>query len=353
MTRRASVPKRKFVPSDLAALPETTRLQICRALLVESGSRVRELVAGGEFVDLIVDTAPVWRSRTARVRLFYRSVTPDDARRLEELATVSGDADAVLIEAVPQRTAIPPSSRVMLIRAAALIERMEASALITWRDGSPAVDRTLFRFLRQREGLLSRLDAIGVRWLPWLGRNKIPPRLGPSRLIADVLLEEAAFRTFVMLYGFGGRRLRARAPGQALPDALLYPPGTSAAALLDCKAARNGFRMSASDYRAICEYLGKLRPEVHRAGRSLDYVVVLSSWFSGSNDRRHPYYDRSRRLRREERVALVYLSVDDLTRFSLHVEEAELIPLARERIDWNAVFNAGRPDEKTLLGALP
>jgi hypothetical protein len=353
VTRRATAPPRRFTPSDLAGLDVAALQQICQALLVEAGLHVREIVPGADFVDLIVDTTPIWRTRSARVRLVRRSLTADDAVRLQELAAATGHADAILIEAAPQRATVPMPESLMLIRATALIERIEASALISWRDGAPVVDRGLFRFLREREGLLSRLDAVGVRWLPWLGRNKVPPRLRAPGLIADALLEEAAFRTFVMLFGFTGKRLGAQAPGVAAPDALLYLPDARHAALLDCKAARDGYRMSSADYRAIREYSHTLRTDATRDGRSLDFVVMLSSSFSGSNDRRHPYYDRARRLRRDEGVQLVYLSVDDLARFALHVEEAELTPLARAQIDWLAAFNAGRPRESVLVGALP
>jgi hypothetical protein len=353
LARPATAPPRRFNAADLAALEPASRRRICHALLAESGAHVVDVESGADFVDFAVESVPVWRPRGAWVRLLYRAATPADVTRLGDFSSARRQADAVLIESVPSRIHLPRDERVSLIRAAALVERMEASALIRWYGGLPTVDRELFTFLRKRGTSLARLDSIGFRWLPWLGRNKVPPLLRQRATPADALLEEASFRTFVFVFAFSGERLGARFPGSARPDALLLLPDNRHAALLDCKAARDGYTMSRSDYRALREYVDVLKPELSRVGRTLKFVVILSSDFPGASDRRHPYFRRAREFKTEADVELVYLRTDDVTRFALRLEESSATPIQRQRIDWVAIFEQGRPDEDALVARIP
>jgi hypothetical protein len=353
LSRPATAPTRRFSPADLAGLDPTIRRQICHALLVETGLRVGPVEEGADFVDFVVETVPVWRPRRALVRLLHRAATSDDVTRVAELTAARSLSEGTVIETAPQLTQLPTDDRVLVVRARTLLTRMEASALIQWTGGAPAVDRELFAFLRQREGALAHLDAIGLRWLPWLSRNKVPPALAGRGVPADALFEEAAFRAFVMVFAFSGRRLGVRLPGTAAPDSLLFLPDRRTAALLDCKAARDAYRMSASDYRALREYLEAMRSEAAAAGRSLDFVVILSSRFSGADDQRHPYFGRARQFRREASVGLAYVRADDLTRFALRLEESAATYLDREAIDWRAIFSDGRLTETTLMQHVP
>jgi hypothetical protein len=353
MARAATSPPRKFTPGDLQRLDASSREQLCHALLIETGVRVGEVVPGADFFDFIVETVPLWGVRRSRVRLSLRAVDQEDIRVLGELATAEGHAEAVLIEAAPQTTSsLREAPNVSLTRASAFIARLEASAVVQWLDGAPRVDGSIFSFLRRRQTLLARLDAVGIRWLPWLARNKVPPVLKQAGTPADALLEEAAFRTFVMLFGFDGKRLGVGTPGSVNPDALLFLPDGTSAALLDCKASRDGYQMGRGDYRAICDYVEQLRPEARSAGRKLEFVVILSSRFKGTDDRRHPFFRRARDLKSKAKVELAYLRADDLVRLALRVEEIGALPETRVRIPWSQVFKSGLITDDELLAHL-
>lgn len=353
MPRSPTTQARPFSPQQLADLPAQGRQQLCHALLVESGCEIREVLPQPEFVDFLISTTPIWRARSSRVRLMQRALQIDDVQRLADVASENENAEAVLIEGVSQRVTAASTGRVMVVRAAAFIDRLLASALIDWTDAGPVVSRDLFSYLRQREALLTRLDAVGLRWLPWLGRNKIPPPLSRAGGIADSLLELATFRTFVMVFGFSGERQGAKAPGSVAPDSLLYFPDGRHAAVLDCKAARDGYRMDRSDFRALLDYVRDARPRAKAAGRDLAFVMVVSSSFHGGRGRTHPYYGRANRIRDEGGVDLVYISVDDLVRFGLRLEEGDVGPAERAKIDWTAICGAGIPNAATFEAQVP
>jgi hypothetical protein len=152
-----------------------------------------------------------------------------------------------------------------------------------------------------------------------------------------------------MLFGFEGKRLGAGSPGSVNPDALLFLPDGAYAAILDCKASRDGYRMERSDYRAIGDYVERLRPEARQAGRALDFVIVLSSGFQGTPDGRHPFYKRARDLKKDASVDLVYLRADDLVRLALRVEEIGDLAQTRSRIPWATVLKGGLLSENDLL----
>jgi hypothetical protein len=329
------------------------RRQLCHALLIETGARVRDVIPVAGSIDFIVETVPLWRPRRVRVRLLDGGAGDDDGRRLREVSDASGDAEAILIETAASQQKASMPSEIMLVRASEFLERLEASALITWTGGAPSVDLQLFEFLRRREGVVARLDAVGVQWLPWLGRNKIPLRLREVGAPADALLEDAVFRTFTMVFRFLGERLGVRQPGTVNPDSLLFLPTGCSAAVLDCKAARDGYRMSANDQRALYDYVGRAGPRAAASNATVGFVVVVSGSFSGSTDARHPFFGRARAFRRDLGVQLVYVSTDDLARFALSVEEREVDPGTRARIAWDAAFAMGRPTHADFLELLP
>src|SRR3954464_372547 len=97
--RWATSPSRGFTPGAFGALPRETRRQLCQALVVEQGLRIREVVPGAEFDDLIVDVAPLWGRRAVRVRCLYRPLSQADVRALDATALAQAESDAYLVEA--------------------------------------------------------------------------------------------------------------------------------------------------------------------------------------------------------------------------------------------------------------
>jgi hypothetical protein len=338
--RPATTPSRGFTPGAFGVLARETRRQLCQALVVEQGLRIREVVPGGEFDDLIVDVAPLWGRRVVRVRCLYRPLVQADVSTLDATTRAQGESDAYLVEAAAaSRESIAASAGVTVLRSAEAVARIEASALVTWVDNVPQIDRTLFEFARSRLAFV-RADSMGLRWLPWLARNKRPPDLpigGPP----DALFEEMTFKLFTRCFRLGGRRLGSTVPGAEAPDALLHLPAGSQSVLLDCKAARDGYRMTAAHYRAIRDYVQTMKPLELSAGRALTHVLIVSSSFPGLAGARHPYFGRARRLQSDAQIRLAYLRADDLVRFAFSVEERDMSLAEREALLWSDFLDSG------------
>lgn len=354
MSRQSSV-RRGFEPAQLDSLPRTTRRQLCQLLLVESGLRIESSDERADHDQFVVEVAPVWRARRALVQVFYRPVTDEDVDRLDSLARERGFADAMVIEAaVGAQVAPKPQNRVQLVATPELVRRFEESALVAWTDGRPAPSRVQFSLVRQFGEVLPSLDAIGLRWLVPLSLNKVPHDLVHRGQPADRLFEQIAFRVLTTIFRFGGHRLGSTQTGQAKPDAILKwcPRGTSEpfAALLDCKAGRDGFVMDRAGERALVDYANDFRGETLSEGLPLKYVVILSSSFPGERDP-HPYVARAGRLRAKADVGLVYMCATDLLVLAVAVEHADAQPDTRDAIDWSQVFDEGLVSRETLIHA--
>jgi hypothetical protein len=321
--------------------------------VVERGARLREVIRAPDEDDLLVDGIPLWQRRPVRVRVVYRPLSADDVSALDATVTAHNELEGVLVEAASQgRGSLATTPLVQIVRAGQLIDWLNASALVSWTDGIPAVDRPIFDFARNRLSM-RKADSIGLLWLPWLARNKRPPELAVGAGIPDALFEEMTFRLITSSLRFGGRRLGSSAPGSELPDAVVYPPSASNAVLVDCKAARDGYRMTAAHYRALREYVTALRPHEKRFGKRLTHVLVASSSFSGVPGSRHPYYARAKRLQSDAKARLVYVRADDLVRFALHLEQKEATPAQREAFNWSSVLDRGLVGLPDLLALDP
>jgi hypothetical protein len=352
MTRVEPGPLAAFGPVALGDLGRDERRQLCQALVVERGLRLREIIPGAEHDDLIVTGAILWRARPQLIRISYRSLRQEDVDAVGAIAAQLTYSDTALLEAAAtSSTVVTPRKGVEVVRALRLVERMKSSPLISWTEDGPAVDLDLFSLLRGQERNLIGADVVGIRWLPALSRNRIPEDLRGRQVVADRLFEDIAFRLFTLAFRFGGFRLGARAPGTASPDAVLYPPGSSQAILLDCKATRTGYRMSASELRALRDYLNDCRDDASADGRSLDTVLILSHRFAGATDGRHPYYGRAKALKAKPGAGLAYMRADDLVRLALQIEEAGFTPKQRESLDWRSIFSLGMPTQPELIAA--
>jgi hypothetical protein len=245
------------------------------------------------------------------------------------------------------------SDRVQIVGAAELIERLEAASLITWADDRPSPDLDQYSLLREFDGLLPSLDAVGLRWLVSLSLNKLPQELAHLGQPADRLFERIVFRIFTSVFRFGGRRLGARASGIPAPDSILRAPIPAArlfSLLTDCKAARDGYVMDIGAERAFRDYVRDYRSEAEADGDPLRYVVVISSRFP-TGRRPHPYVARARHLREQTGLGLVYLRAADLLVLAVAIEQDEASPTVRVAIDWAQIFDEGLVTREGLLSA--
>ena len=342
---------RGFVPSQLDGLNKETRRKLCQMLLVESGLRIASTDNRADYTQFIVEVAPIWRSRLGLVQVFYRSVTDEDINRLDALSRERGFADALLIEAAAGAGSAPGlAGRVQFVSASDVVRRLEESALVSWADDQPEASRDQFRLARRFGEVLPSLDAVGLRWLVPLSLNKVPPDLVHRGQPADRLFEHIAFRVLTTVFRFRGYRLGSTQTGQAKPDAMLKWQAPSAepfAALLDCKAARDGFVMDKAGERALIDYANDYREEAASQGLPLTHVVIFSSSFPGERAP-HPYAARAAQLREKAGVNLVYLSAADLLVLAVAVEHADAQPDTRDAIDWRKVFDDGFVARETL-----
>jgi hypothetical protein len=348
--RRTSL-TRNFSVEELEALPREHRQQLCRLLLAETGLRVLSGDRRADYDQLIVESAPMWRSRRGCVRVVYRRLTQADVDDLDSLVRDKGFADALLLEAGGDSSAVGnlDSERVQLVRASELVERLEGAALIAWQDGRPAADIGQYGLLRELGRVLPLLDPVGLRWLVPLSLNKLPTELVHLGQPADRLFEKVVFRLFTSVFRFGGQRLGARATGIPAPDSILVSPSAEGkfSALTDCKAARDGYVMDRDSERALRDYVADFRATAEAVGDPLRYVVIVSSSFPAAREP-HPYEARAERLR-SSAVRLVYLRAADLLVLAVAVEQDEAPPGVRAAIDWLRIFDEGQVTRENLM----
>ena len=342
--RRATQPQRQFEPDELARTSREQRRKLCQVLLTETGSRVVEYNHPAVYDELLLETVPLWRPRRVRVRIAARVVEQTDVDRLAERVAQEGDADGVLIAPLGVANSLTVLPRVAVIEPKALIARLERSALIAWPDGrpTPAYDRV--GALRQLEGDAALLDPVGIRWLPTLALNELPVGLFSQSVSPQDLLERMTFRLMTATFRFGGDRHGEAARGERLPDSTLTWPAAAdepLAALVDCKAASEGYTMTSDHVLRFKGYVEHARPILEEAGHELRYLVVVSSEFPGRSGDRHPFHGRADELRTDAGVELAYVRAVDLARVAAIVEGQELSPRRREQLDWRTALDNG------------
>jgi hypothetical protein len=355
-TRPPTDPARPFHADDLAQLGREQRRRLVQLLAREAGLSFVAHEPFPEYDDLVFGSEGFARPRRLLLRVMTREAAGADLEALEEQARATGLAEAILVLTSPgEAPAAGPQTVAHAIDADSLIGRLEDSALVGWESGKPDVLTAAFAAWEAVEKQAVTLDPVGIRWLTTLGANKRPAGLSDAPSTVDVLLEQVAFRLLTTVFRFGGWRLGAAERGEPLPDAVLLSPAgapTKHAALLDCKARRGGFTMTKADERALCEYVGTLREQAEARGHPLRYVVILSSSFPGSDDRRHPYFGRARALKGVD-VQLAYITAAGLVRLALEVERRDLTPADREALPWPDALDQGRVQTKDLEALLP
>jgi hypothetical protein len=303
--------------------------------------------------ELLVSVNTGLRHRTAAIRVYYRPVEDDDVAAALETLAGGTLADLTVIQAAGGTPVTGGGDiGISIVTPEEFIEALEGCPLVSWPSDVPEVDRAERTRLRNLQ-TEAWLESDAFSWLAIVARNKMPYGLGELQYSPDALLERATFRVLTHVLRFGGERLGEAQRGQPVPDAVLTLPGRPAlGALLDAKAARDGYVMSRDDQRAMEEYVATHKPSLTGAGIDLRWLVVASSAFPGAPDGRHPYHARSRALEAAG-VRLTYVPAGALAALALACEERELTPAEREGLDWPTALDSGQPDIDALLDLLP
>jgi hypothetical protein len=340
--RGATNPPRGLTAEALAAVDhDQIRLMII-GLLTESGITVSGLSPRGDHDELVLTIAPGWRPREGRARVFYRKVLKRDLTELATLGAQTALSEAILFEIsgrVPGGFSVPEG--VQFVPTAELIGRLEDAAAIKWDNAEPKVDRHLLARLKEVDKAPAWVDELGIRAIPVLARNKMPPWWRSVATAPDELFERLAFRMLTQVFRFGGTDLGATARMKREPDAILESPAATTApfsAILDCKASRDGWGMNADDETRLANYVDARRAEL--AHPDEPFLIVLSSAFNAGTT---AYEARRDAIRERCGARLVYWQASHLTTAALAIEKSRLDPAEREQLPWERYFAQGRP----------
>lgn len=320
--------------------------KLLRLVFIERGHGIERTQPRADHVDLHLVVSSLGRPQRARVRVLDRDVEQRDVDDLAEVRAAEALADVMLV--CPHSVNVPAGGeRVCVVGAAEVEPLLRASTLLGWEGGTPHAVGERYAELAATQQTASAHDPIGLRWLTTLALNRIPPELEQTGQSADRLFERIAFRVLTTVFRFGGRRLGEAWRAERVPDSVLTEAGCPSewAAFLDCKAAGNGYTMTAAEERAQVEYVTDRRDLAEADGHRLTHTVVLSSEFAGNFD-----------LRAEALAAcgvtLCYLRASELVRLALEVEAAEEPPALREAIPWKQVMDIGQRGPGDLDRAL-
>jgi hypothetical protein len=311
-------------------------------LLAESGIAVSDISHRGDHDELILTISPGWRVREGRARVFYRGALKRDVTDLDKLARQTALSEVILFEVsggASSRFTVPAS--VQFVSTAELIERLEDSAVIQWEGAEPKVERTLLARLRAVDKGESWIDQLGIRALPVLARNKTPPEWTAVREPPDELFERMTFRILTQVFRFGGTDLGATSRAERAPDALLESPAGAAtpfSGVLDCKASRDGWSMSADDETRLINYVIDHRADL--AHPDEPFLIVMSSAFATGST---AFSNRQRAVAERCGARLVYVRASQLAASALAVEVSRMAPSEREQLPWDGYLARGRP----------
>ncbi|MBI4935942.1 MAG: hypothetical protein HY828_18830 [Actinobacteria bacterium] len=340
-TRAVTRARRDFGPEELAQLDRDQLRKLCHGLLLAEGATVTEVRRQADFDDFAVSTPTLWRQKRSLVRLCFRALDQshiDDAARYIEAVGIDEVLFLTLVDPPADLTmphgvyVIPPSDTVL---------RIIGSPLAAWDSDGPsvAVDRLDLVLRLERADFF---DRFGIQWLPSVALNELPPALMESGIEPQDVLERKTFRLVTAAFLFGGQRYGEAARGKRLPDAVLqWPDGSPCSALLDCKAAANGYTMESDHVLRFVEYWDALSPDLEAEGFPLRYMIVVSSHFPGLQGGRHPYYSRAEDILERTGLHLCYVRASDLAWLASTIEEQEMSIERRRRLDWHSALEPG------------
>lgn len=351
-------PRRQFTSKDLSGLTRPRARKLAQVVLTEAGARIVDYNHPGGYDEFVLEVVPLWSARRVRARILTSPLDQKDVDRLAERIAEEGDSEGLFFavhDANTPNVDLPPN--ILIVSATEMVAHLKRSALVGWKDQKPSPSYELLATQRILDRDASFLDPVGIRWLPTLALNELPPDLRDGEVEPQDVLERIAFRLLTSVFRFGGERYGESMRGQRLPDALLTFQRADLAlvgVLLDCKAAASGYKMEGDHELRFQNYVNTLSPELSERGIDLQFVAVLSSSFPGRSGSRHPFHQRNKRMQDEVGVSLSYLRAVDLARTAVSVISNELSPAKRERLGWESVFGTGlvtAPDLVAMIEA--
>jgi hypothetical protein len=313
--------------------------KLCHGLLLAEGARIESYRASADYDEFTVTTMALWRTRQMVVRIYHRSVEPQDLDDVRDFVEANGASEATVLPARDADSPIEPPRGIQLVWPGEMADRITASALIRWEDETPTIAVDRLELLLSLSDVTRLLDPIGIQWLPSLALNELPASLADVDVQPQDLLEQKTFRLLTASFRFGGVRYGEARRGERLPDAVLYwPDSTSTAAMLDCKAASAGYRMESDHLLRFVGYWEALAPKLEARGHDLRYLIIVSSYFPGRDDEMHPVYGRAAELEERTGLKLCYVSASDLAWAAAEIEGADVQLDDRCRIDWAGIL---------------
>lgn len=341
-TRPVTRARRGFGLSELRGLEREDVRKLCHGLLLAEGAGVDDYRSTADMDEFAVTVPGLWHMHRVLVRIYYRPICQEEIDDTHAFAAATGAVESVVLPAHGSDgldlTMIPA---VTVVSAEEIAERITRSALARWEADRPSIatDR-LDLVLRLSSTAL--LDPVGIEWLPSLALNEVPPSLVEYAIEPQDLLERKAFRLLTSTFRFRGVRYGEATRGRRLPDAVLdWPDDSVTSALLDCKAASSGYAMEADHFLRFVNYWETLAPQLEEHGRSLRYLIVLSSFFRGQEGDRHPFWNRAEQVADKTGLKLAYVTASDLAWTAAQMERADLPLHSRAEFDWHGVLHNG------------
>lgn len=333
---------RTFGQDELQRLDRDEIRRLCHGLVAAAGFTVSDYAHSADRDDFTVSVPGLWRTDCNLIRVLYRDATEQDVRALEDAVTATGCLAGTLV-CTRLHAEARNRGRIAVIPAQRFAEMVVRTSFVTWDEGQPHLSPRRLELVLELEAVSRTVDRVGIAWLPELAQNELPlALLADGEESPDVLLERKAFRIFTQTFRFGGARFGEDRRGERKPDAVITLPDRSGvSALLDCKAASSGYRMSADDMIRFERYWDEEAQRLQEDGTPLAYMVIVSSSFQGVDGDRHPYWGRAQELRERTNMQLVYLAAADLAAAAAHVETYDLTLERREGLPWEELFSQG------------
>jgi hypothetical protein len=167
---------------------------------------------------------------------------------------------------------------------------------------------------------------------------------------ADECIQMDFFPEATAAAGLDGRRFGSAERGQRVADGLLHLPYSTIAALYDCKAARDGYVMTADHERRLIEYAGGTF-EHDGTHLTISRVVIVSSAFPGGGAQ-HAFEAR-RAAFRAANFDLAYVRAADVVAAAVALRpHLDLDTSHARRVDWCTALNEGLVTRQSLLSAV-
>ncbi len=341
-TRPVTRAHRGFGQTELVQLDRDELRMLCHALLLGEGATIENYRVTSEYSEFLSSAPGTWRPHRIVVRLFYRAVGQADLDGLIENANMASAVEALVISAEEMSPTLTPPLGVHLVSPNEFANRITSSPIVEWIDDMPRVSVDRLGLLIALDELTGLLDPIGIQWLPSLALNELPAALATRDVQPQDLLERKTFRVMTASYRFGGVRYGEAERGKRLPDSVLHwPDGSPTSAIIDCKAASSGYRMDPDHLLRFIRYWEVLDPMLAEQGKELEYLIVVSSHFPGSEGDRHPFNGRAAEIMEKTGLRLAYVSASDLAWWSAQIEASDMSLSERAAIDWRSILDSG------------